>query len=110
MQIKEFQQNVVKTNNAFCKQYGFEATSQENIMRMMLKLGEENGELCEAVLAGFGMQRKDKLDIHSIDDIKGELADVIVTAMTLAVNMNIDIEEILVDKIRLIEKRISDKA
>lgn len=110
MQIKEFQNEIIRANNAFCEQHGFEVTSQENIMRMMLKLGEENGELCEAVLAGFGMQRKDKLDLHSIDDIKGELADVIVAAMTLAVNMNIDIEEILVDKIKLIEKRIIDKA
>jgi NTP pyrophosphatase (non-canonical NTP hydrolase) len=93
-------------NTDFCDKHGYELSSKENIMRMMIKLGEEQGELCEAVLASFGMQSKRKLDAYSIEDVKGELADVIVSAMVIAIDMDIDIEEILVDKVRSLDARI----
>jgi len=107
MQIKELQNEVDRMNRDFCDKAGYEMSSKENIMRMVIKLGEENGELCEAVLAGFGMQSQRKLDVHTIEDTKGELADVIITAMVIARNMNIDLEEILVSKLDSLNQRIS---
>ena len=108
MQIKELQNEVDRMNKAFCDKQGYIMDSKENIMRMVIKLGEENGELCEAVLAGFGMQSQRKLDAHSIEDTKGELADVIISAMVIARDMNIDLEEILVGKLASLNARIQE--
>ncbi len=107
MQVKELQSEVDRMNKAFCDKAGYVMDSQENIMRMVIKLGEEQGELCEAILAGFGMQVQRKLDAHSIEDTKGELADVIIATMVIARDMNIDLEEILVDKLASLNKRIN---
>ena len=76
------------------------------IVRKTLKIGEEYGELCDAVLSQMGRQRKEKLESYSYDDLLGELADVIVSAMTLARYMNIDLEQLIMGKLNKVERRI----
>jgi len=109
MKIKELQNEIDRINAMVCEHYDFELTDKQNVTRQVLKLGEEYGELCEAVLSSMGLQRQEKLDAHSIEDIKGELADVIITAMTAARYMNIDIEDIVVGKLKVIEERFTMK-
>jgi len=109
MKIKELQNEIDRINTIVCEHYDFEPTDKQNVTRQVLKLGEEYGELCEAVLSSMGLQRQEKLDAHTIEDIKGELADVIITAMTAARYMNIDIEDIVVGKLKVIEERFTNK-
>jgi len=109
MKIEELQNEIDRINEMVCEHYNFEPTDKQNVTRQVLKLGEEYGELCEAVLSSMGIQRQEKLDAHSMEDIKGELADVIITAMTAARYMNIDIEDIVVSKLKIIKERFTNK-
>lgn len=93
-------------NNDFCNKHEYVMGSKENIMRMVIKLSEEQGELSEAILAGLGMQSQRKIDAHTVEDTKGELADVIITTMVIARDMDIDLEEILVKKLETLNTRI----
>jgi NTP pyrophosphatase (non-canonical NTP hydrolase) len=68
----------------------------------MLKIVEEVGELSEQVLKTEKMQRKEKLDDQKIGH---EFADVLITTLLLAHNMDIDIEKELSEKIEKIKKR-----
>ena len=107
MTIKELQEKVDEINKVVDKHYGVNPSSEYNITRHVLKLGEEYGELCEAVLSQQGIQRQVKLDEYNLDDIKNELADVVITALTITRNMEIDIEEMIKSKLIKIEKRFS---
>jgi NTP pyrophosphatase (non-canonical NTP hydrolase) len=69
----------------------------------MLKIVEEVGELSQAVLAKDGLQRKIKL--KNLPRIDHEIADVLITTMLLAENLEIDIEKSLNEKITKIKNR-----
>jgi len=71
-----------------------------------IKLVEEVGELCNEVLAHKSMQRNEKLKNHNQESLEHELADVIITTLILAEEMNIDIEKALESKIEKIKSRV----
>lgn len=81
------------------------STQQERILARTVKLIEELGELCSEVLASNGDQRKEKLENHDKNNLPNEFADVIITTLLLAKSMNVDIEQALVNKIEIINKR-----
>lgn len=87
------------------KKYGF-SNKGDAIYPMMLKLTEEVGELSEAILHFKSLQRKSKLD--NPNDIGGELADVILTAINLSIAFEMDITEELKKKIQRIKSRRDD--
>ena len=68
----------------------------------IVKLNEEVGELCEAILASYDRQtnKKDKSF-----DVAGEMADVIIVLLILAEYSGIDIDEALRAKIEKVKKR-----
>ena len=82
-------------------------TQKELIYGKALKLNEEVWELTWEVLSYFWSQRKEKLEESNLDSLKWEFADVLITTMLLAKNMNIDIEESFNEKIQKIYKRLS---
>lgn len=59
---------------------------------IVVKIMEELGELCEAVLFCDSIQRKEKLQNKKID-IADEIMDVIITTLLLAENFGIDIKK-----------------
>lgn len=67
------------------------------------KLSEETGELSEAVLKHFSRQRKTKS--LEEDPIPKEIADVIIVALLLARQFDIDITEMMRNKIQYLEDR-----
>lgn len=79
----------------------------ENIAPLVqtIKLNEEVGELCDAVLAYDSFQRSEKLDEFEEQDLDDELADVLITSLLLADMMDVDVEEALENKIETVEKR-----
>lgn len=85
---------------------GGSSTQNERVLARMVKIGEEFGELCDAVLASQGDQRQEKLD-QSADreNLVKEFADVIITTFLLARTMDVDIEQALAMKIARIRER-----
>ncbi len=104
MEIKELQKEVDVLDARIAKHFNQEQ-GEDRASILMLKMGEEYGELCEAVLARDGFQRKAKLDKASESDVGDEIADLLVTTLALAVNFNLNIEEILQDELETIRKR-----
>ena len=70
---------------------------------MLAKITEELGELSEAILANQNLQRKEKLSKHY--DIGAEMADVILTTLILAKDLNINISKSIEEKITKVKSR-----
>ncbi|MFZ1627047.1 MAG: MazG nucleotide pyrophosphohydrolase domain-containing protein [Candidatus Moraniibacteriota bacterium] len=80
-------------------------TRKDRIFARTIKLGEEYGELCDAVLASMGDQRRGKLKKEKPDDLESEFADVLIVTFMLAKAMDVDIMTALDRKIEKIRKR-----
>lgn len=80
-------------------------TQKDRIFARTIKLGEEYGELCDAVLASVGDQRRDKLTKEKAGNLEGEFADVVIVTFMLAKAMDVDIMSALDGKIQKIRKR-----
>jgi NTP pyrophosphatase (non-canonical NTP hydrolase) len=86
------------------------STPLERTYAQLVKLGEEYGELCDAVMAEVGHQRADKLAKHSHEKLALEMADVIVVTFILAEKMGVDLPASLQQKIAIIHERFKDVA
>ncbi|MBM3271885.1 hypothetical protein FJY94_01195 [Candidatus Kaiserbacteria bacterium] len=87
---------------------GGKNTSLERTYAQLAKLGEEYGELCEAVMAEAGHQRADKLAQHSHEKLAAEMADVVLVVFILAEKMGVDLPDALEKKISVIHERFKD--
>lgn len=87
------------------KFYGGYPDQEKRILARTVKLSEELGELCDEVLSFNALQRKEKLENQSGENLLEEFADVLITTLLLAKAMNIDIEEALKRKIQKINRR-----
>ncbi len=103
--MQNIQNKIDEINEAFAQIDGH-PDLHTLIIKKTLKIGEEYGELCDAVLSEIGSQRKEKLATYNKDDLESELADVIVSALTLARYLKLDLEELIVNKLTKIEKRL----
>lgn len=74
------------------------------IFSRMTKIMEELGELCEAILSHFSLQRKDK-PLKGKRDIENEIADTIIGLFLLAHQIDIDVEKALKKKMEIIKSR-----
>lgn len=77
---------------------------QRTLMRTV-KLSEEVGELSEKVLYLLGQQRDEKVEKKDLKNIEEEIADVIICAMYLAKNIDVDFDLALKRKIKILESR-----
>ncbi len=105
MQFKDLKKFISKEDQRLRKYYGGYTDEEKRILARTVKLAEELGELCDAVLSCHAMQRKDKLDSHDANNLSEEFADVLITTLLLAEVMNVDIEKALKGKIKKIDKR-----
>jgi NTP pyrophosphatase (non-canonical NTP hydrolase) len=82
MNIEKLTSDLQKFDNYF-RDHGEALTEKERLFSRVVKLNEEVGELCEAVLCEFDSnQRKKEKEI----DLDAELADVIICTLLLAQN------------------------
>jgi len=105
MQLKELQKFIKKENLRLKKYYGNSNDEEKRILVRTVKLTEELGELCDAVLSHNSLQRKDKMVKFDKNNLSEEFADVVITTLLLAEVMDVDIEKALKDKIKKINKR-----
>jgi NTP pyrophosphatase (non-canonical NTP hydrolase) len=82
-------------------------SDRERVFAQWLKISEEVGELNEQVLWKFGWQRIAKKDKISDEKLKNEIADVIIATIRLARLMDLDVEELLKDKIEILKERFN---
>ncbi|MBM4177419.1 hypothetical protein FJ208_01290 [Candidatus Gribaldobacteria bacterium] len=104
MNFEELLQFIESEDKNIRENYG-SPTKQEEILARTVKLGEEYGELCDAILSSNGDQRKEKLENREVDNLPEEFADVIITTLLLAKAMEVDIENALEKKIAKIKQR-----
>lgn len=85
------------------KLYG--KTDKELTYPMMCKIVEEVGELSGEVLSLNSYQRKDKLHDNHEEDVKKELADVLLTTLLLSRNLGINPFLAIENKSKIIKER-----
>lgn len=73
----------------------------------MCKLSEECGELSEVILTSLGYQRQSKLDNYKIEDLEGEIADVIIQTMAIAELFDVDVSKAVLNKMEKVENKLS---
>jgi NTP pyrophosphatase (non-canonical NTP hydrolase) len=83
-------------------------TPLERRYAQLAKLGEEYGELCEAILAADGHQRQEKMAGFTQEHLASEMADVVITLSILAANFEIDLPSAIEKKITIINERFKD--
>lgn len=82
---------------------------EKAIYAQATKLGEEAGELNEAILAHFSRQRKSKS--HKETDVAEEMADVILVVMLMAQGLGIDVEQAIQQKMtKILARRSTDQS
>ena len=94
-------------NNKTTPQYRLYSQKEKEILTKTVKLNEEVGELCNDILAILKLQRRAKLEKFDRRNMYEEFADVIITAMQLAITAGVDVERAVGDKIKKIEERSS---
>lgn len=78
---------------------------EKRLLARTVKLSEEVGELSEMILSRCSFQRKEKLEVLNKTQISGEFADVIIVCALLANAVDVDLEDAIEKKIKVIEER-----
>lgn len=81
----------------------YNADIEKRSYAQTVKLSEEVGELCEAILAHFNNQKRDKNGKEYSKE--GEVADVMITLLILCQHLKIDASKALETKIKVITER-----
>ena len=103
MTLETFQQ-FIDEQHAFYRKVKRQ-TPKDRIFARTIKLGEEYGELCDAVLGSVGDQRRVKLAREKAGNLESEFADMLIVLFMLAKAMDVDIMQALDQKIQKIRKR-----
>lgn len=83
--------------------------SQQRVFARIMKIVEELGELSDEILTSMNLQRGSKIDKFSHQNIEDEFADVLASLVLLAVELDIDIEEVMKRKIEYTHKRLLEE-
>lgn len=78
---------------------------RERVFAQTLKISEEVWELSEQISWKFWWQRLDKIDKFSDEKLGNELADVIFSTIRLARLLDLDVDEILSKKMKILRER-----
>ena len=103
MTIQEFKKFLKNQQKILDKKFPI-PDKEKAVFARMTKITEELGELSNAVLSFFSLQRKQKKK-EGIKEISNEIADVVIGTLLLTEQFNIDIEKCLEEKINKIKKR-----
>ena len=111
MNLKSPQEKIKLLNEKTRPQYKLYSPIEKEILTKTVKLNEEVGELCNDILSILKLQRRAKLQNFDKRNMYEEFADVIITAMQLAIAAGVDVERAVGDKLKKIEGRyMKDKS
>lgn len=83
--------------------------SRDSVLARTVKLSEEVGELSGEILGSLHLQRKEKLDKFSPENVSKEIADVLITTLLLAQALDVDVPDALAQKIEVIRARAKNR-
>jgi len=101
---KDLLEIISKVSVKLRERFNFE-TKKEEILFKATKLWEEVGEFNSEILKSLKIVRKEKLENYDKTELEMELADVILSALTLADSLDIDVNKALNKKIEKIKNR-----
>ncbi len=93
---KQQLQNKLRKFDDYFRNHGEALTERERIFSRIVKLNEEIGELCEAVLCEYDSNQRNK---GKLTDVDKELADVLICTLLIALNRKGDIWKEVEEKI-----------
>ncbi len=103
---QEFLQYFLSLNKKFTNKFRNNGYSKNTeAVYATLKLGEEFGELSEAVLSLARHQRKEKINEHNMEELRLEIADVLIQTLVIADILDVDVEKSLLIKFKKLENR-----
>ena len=105
MNLKSLQEKIKLLNDKTTPRYKLYSQEEKEILTKTVKLNEEVGELCNDILSILKLQRRSKLLKFDKRNMYEEFADVIITAMQLAIAAGVDVERAVGDKLKKIEER-----
>lgn len=105
MNLKNLQEKIKLLNVKTAPHYKLYSQAEKEILTKTVKLNEEVGELCNDILSILKLQRRSKLQHFDKRNMYEEFADVIITAMQLAIAAGVDVERAVGDKLKKIEER-----
>lgn len=82
------------------------ADRQQRIFARTLKMMEELGELSDEILSSMNLQRASKISKYNSSHLKQEYADVFSCVLLLGIELDIDIEAVILDKIGFTRNRL----
>ena len=103
MNLKSLQAKIALLNEKIKPHFKLYTQKEKEILTKTVKLNEEVGELCNDILSILNLQRKAKLQKFDRRNMYEEFADVIITAMQLAIAAGVDVERAVGDKLKKIE-------
>jgi len=103
MKIQELQAASDKQLEKFKEAYGLDG--RELALAINTKLGEEFGELSDQLLGFYKLQRHDKLDQYSTEELEKELFDTLFTVFGVASATGLDLTEICKKRSKFILER-----
>ncbi len=80
-------------------------TADQRVFARTMKIVEELGELADEILTSMNLQRKSKIARFSRENVEDEFADVLGSLVLLAIELDIDIEEVIKKKIKFTRER-----
>lgn len=92
MELRAAQADVEAVSRAYARLHGIERTDDW----LLLKLGEDVGELTQAYLAATGRSRRPVAEGEAA--VRAELADVLAHVLLLATRLEVDLDAALEDK------------
>ena len=105
MNLKSLQEKIKILNQKTSPKFRLYSQQEKEILTKTVKLNEEVGELCNDILSILKLQRRAKLQNFDKRNMYEEFADVIITAMQLAIAAGVDVERAVGDKLKKIEQR-----
>ena len=97
-------QQKITTLDKHFKSTNTDFSERERVFSRVIKLNEEVGELCEAVLAELDKNQREKDRSISVDD---ELADVMICALLLAEQRNVPLWKNVEEKLTKILDKVA---
>jgi len=82
---------------------------EQRVLARTLKMMEELGELSDEILSSMKLQRASRVNEFSQEHLEEEFADVLSCVMLLGIELDIDIEKVIKQKIGFTRNRIVDE-
>lgn len=103
MEFADLLKFVKEENERLIESYYKQYDEEKLLFSATVKLVEEVGELCQEVLNKSNAQRAEKLAAEN--DLKNEIADVLITTLIIAELTGVDPQRALEEKVKKIEAR-----